>query len=138
MSSPLLSTKDSIGFPLSTTQQVNTTKFINDFTSFSQHVVQGITIKGPRGGAPRGKSIHKQVEQPRKKVMLSGNPMANEHKGTAVSKTCQYQSSGLDRGKECQSFWPQYSLFTLLGTQIQSPGNIYLFQLAYKKQVLGD
>lgn len=118
---PVLSIKDSMGHPLSRTQQVNMTKFTDEFTSFSKHVVQDITVKGPRGGAPRGKSIHKQAEQLRKRIMLPGNPTENEHEETAVSKTCQCQPSGLERGKGCQSFGPQYSLFTLLGTQIQSP-----------------
>lgn len=51
--------------------------------------------------------------------MLSGKPIKNEHEEATESNPCPYQSSGLERGKDRQSFWFQYSLFTLLGTQIQ-------------------
>lgn len=51
--------------------------------------------------------------------MLSGNPIKNEHEEATVSKPCPYQSSGPERAKDRQLFSLQYSLFILLGTQIQ-------------------
>lgn len=75
--------------------EVSMTKFIDDFISFSKHIFQDLTIK-----ASKGKSSHKQAELPRKRVMLSGNPIKNEYEETTVSKPCPYQSSGLERRKD--------------------------------------
>lgn len=62
MSFAMLSSKDRtrVSSLQDSATEVNMTKSTDESASFSKHVAQGITtIKGPKGGAPRGKSSHR-------------------------------------------------------------------------------
>lgn len=75
--------------------EVSMTKFIDDFVSFSKHIVQDLTIKASKGKKqPQTSGIAKEE---------SNAARESHQKWTRRSYCTQaipYQSSGLERGKD--------------------------------------